>query len=97
MSQQITEDLEEAEFYMKQGLVDEAEVIYQRVLSIAPNHPHALVRLGEVAAVRGEDPGSTATGLTLPPEAPEPQQEGQERRSARTSARTSPSGPTRSE
>jgi tetratricopeptide (TPR) repeat protein len=59
MAQQITEDLEEADFYMKQGLADEAEVIYQRVLSIAPNHPHALVRLGEVAALRGEEPGST--------------------------------------
>jgi pilus assembly protein FimV len=66
MAQQITEDLEEADFYMKQGLADEAEVIYQRVLSIAPNHPHALVRLGEVAALRGEEPGSTG-GAAPPP------------------------------
>jgi pilus assembly protein FimV len=56
MVQQVDEDLEEADFYMNQGLADEAEAIYQRVLSIAPNHPHALVRLGEVAAMRGEDP-----------------------------------------
>jgi tetratricopeptide (TPR) repeat protein len=49
---------------MKQGLADEAEVIYQRVLSIAPNHPHALVRLGEVAALRGDDPGSTGARRT---------------------------------
>jgi len=67
MAQQITEDLEEADFYMKQGLADEAEVIYKRVLSIAPNHPHALVRLGEVAALRGQDPGSTGSGA--PPRA----------------------------
>jgi tetratricopeptide (TPR) repeat protein len=66
MAQQVTEDLEEADFYLKQGLADEAEVIYQRVLSIAPNHPHALVRLGEVAALRGEEPGSTGAGLTSP-------------------------------
>jgi len=64
MVQQVGEDLEEADFYMKQGLADEAEAIYQRVLSIAPNHPHALVRLGEVAAMRGEDP--TASPVTSP-------------------------------
>ena len=62
MAEQISEDLEEADFYMKQGLADEAEVIYKRVLSIAPNHPRALVRLGEVAAMRGEDPGGTGAG-----------------------------------
>jgi pilus assembly protein FimV len=58
MVQQVGEDLEEADFYMNQGLADEAEAIYQRVLSIAPNHPHALVRLGEVAVMRGEDPAT---------------------------------------
>jgi tetratricopeptide (TPR) repeat protein len=60
-AQQIQEDLEEADFYMDQGLHDEAEEIYQRVLALAPNHPKALLRLGEVAAARGEDPGSTGT------------------------------------
>jgi tetratricopeptide (TPR) repeat protein len=78
MSQQVGEDLEEAEFYRQQGLLDEATAIYERVLQMAPNHPLALVRMGEIAAERGEDPGSKATGLTSPPEAPEPQQEGQE-------------------
>jgi tetratricopeptide (TPR) repeat protein len=57
-AQQILEELEEADFYMDQGLLDEADAIYKRVLAIAPNHPRALVRLGEVAAARGEDPGS---------------------------------------
>jgi tetratricopeptide (TPR) repeat protein len=74
-SQQVTEDLEEAEFYRQQGLLDEAAAIYERVLQVAPNHPLAQVRMGEIAAERGEDPGSTGTGLTLPPE---PQKEGQE-------------------
>jgi len=78
VSQQVGEDLEEAEFYRQQGLFDEAEAIYERVLQIVPNHPLALVRMGEIAAERGDDPGSTATGLTLPSDAPEPQQEGHE-------------------
>jgi tetratricopeptide (TPR) repeat protein len=68
-AQQILEDLEEADFYMEQGLHDEAEEIYKRVLSVAPNHPRALVRLGEVAAGRGEDPGATGSAITMPPEA----------------------------
>ncbi len=59
---QIGEDIEEADFYLQQGLLDEAEAIYSRVLEVAPHHPHALVRMGEVAAQRGEDPGSSAAG-----------------------------------
>jgi len=55
-TQQILEDLEEADFYMQQGLLDEAQRIYQQVLTVAPNHPRALVRLGEVAAARGAAP-----------------------------------------
>ncbi len=60
-SQQFLEDLEEAEFYLQQGLRDEAETIYKRLLEVAPHHPRALVRLGEIAAARGEDP-SAASG-----------------------------------
>jgi len=55
-AQQVAEDLEEAEFYYQQELYDEAEPIYRRVLSAVPNHPSALLRLGELAAARGEDP-----------------------------------------
>ena len=62
-SQQIGEDLEEADFYYQQGLHGEAEAIYQRVLALAPNHPLALVRLGEIAAAQGSDPGATGGGV----------------------------------
>ena len=57
-SQQISEELEEAEFYFEQGLYEEAGAIYQRVLELAPNHPSALLRLGEIAAARGDDPSA---------------------------------------
>ncbi len=54
-SAEITEDLEEASFYFEQGLFDEAEAIYLRVVQRAPNHPSALLRLGEIAVARGQD------------------------------------------
>jgi tetratricopeptide (TPR) repeat protein len=64
-SLQIAEDLEEAEFYMDQKLYDEAEAIFNRVLENAPNHPSAMLRLGELRAARGEDPGgSSANALS---------------------------------
>jgi tetratricopeptide (TPR) repeat protein len=65
-TQQILEDLEEADFYMEQGLHDEAEKLFQGVLAIAPNHPRALVRLGELAAARGGDPSVAASGKSAP-------------------------------
>jgi len=65
-TQQILEDLEEADFYLEQGLLDEAEKLFQGVLAIAPNHPRALVRLGELAAARGGDPSAAASGKAAP-------------------------------
>jgi tetratricopeptide (TPR) repeat protein len=56
--EKITEDLEEADFYMEQGLLDEAEAVYTRILSISPDHPHAMLRLGELASQRGDPSGS---------------------------------------
>ena len=55
-SPQVSEDLEEAEFYYQQELFDEAEAVYRRILKLAPNHSSALLRLGEIAAARGDDP-----------------------------------------
>jgi len=53
---QIKEQLEEAEFYLQQDLHDEAEALYRRVLAVAPGHPSALLRLGEISAARGASP-----------------------------------------
>ena len=83
--QQIVEDLEEADFYLQQGLHDEAEEVYRRILETAPNHPQAMLRLGEIEAARGGpqhaplEPGSesaveaeASSGQTpLAPSAPE--------------------------
>jgi tetratricopeptide (TPR) repeat protein len=84
-TQQILEDLEEADFYLEQGLLDEAEGLFKRVLAVAPNHPRALVRLGELAASRGSDPSAAvatkapaapaAKARPRPAPAPEPQEE----------------------
>ena len=71
-SLQVPEDIEEADFYMQQGLLDEAEAVYGRVLERAPNHPQALVRLGEIAAARGDDPSSTSGGAAPIEALPEP-------------------------
>lgn len=46
------EDLEEAAFLIEQGMLDEAEARLRSILERVPNHPQALVRLGEVAAAR---------------------------------------------
>jgi tetratricopeptide (TPR) repeat protein len=56
--QAVLDQLEEADFYMQQGLHDEAEGIYRRVLAAAPNHPRAMLRLGEIASARGEAPAT---------------------------------------
>lgn len=55
----IREELEEAEFYIAQEMYDEAESILARVLEIAPNHPSALLRMGEVQVARGSAPEAT--------------------------------------
>ncbi len=55
-AQQIGEELEEASFYFDQGMLDEAEAIYKRIQRTAPHHPQVLLRLGEIAAARGEAP-----------------------------------------
>ncbi len=54
----VKEELEQAEFYLAQKMFEEATNCFKSVLEIAPNHPQALVRLGEIAQARGEDPGA---------------------------------------
>ena len=53
----IAEELEEAEFYLAQDMYDEAEEILSRVLELVPNHPSAMLRMGELEAARGQAPG----------------------------------------
>ena len=53
----VNENLDEAEFYFEQGMHIEAEGIYRRVLEQVPHHAQALLRLGELTAMRGGDPG----------------------------------------
>ncbi len=52
--QRMVEDLEEADFYFQQGLFEEAEEVYSRILAAAPNHPQAMLRMGEIEAARGD-------------------------------------------
>ncbi len=47
---QMAEDLEEADFFYQQGMLDEARIVYERILSLAPSHPGALLRVGEIEA-----------------------------------------------
>jgi tetratricopeptide (TPR) repeat protein len=65
-SVRIAEDLEEAEFYLQQGLSQEARALFERVLAASPGHPIALVRLGELAAAAGENPDAPGSGLVAP-------------------------------
>ncbi len=53
-SARISEDLEEAEFFLEQGMIPEAERMLREVLSRSPNHPKAMLRLGEILSERGE-------------------------------------------
>jgi tetratricopeptide (TPR) repeat protein len=53
---QLAEQLEEAEFYLEQGMLEEARGLYEQILSAAPNHPQAMLRLGEIAAKAGKPP-----------------------------------------
>ncbi len=63
----FAEDLEEAEFYLSQGLEEEALRIYQNILTRSPGHPVATAQL---AAMGQEAP--PAPVAPPPPPAPEP-------------------------
>jgi tetratricopeptide (TPR) repeat protein len=47
-STRIAESLEEAEFFLAQGMEEEAEAVFRKILEIAPQNPKALLRLGEI-------------------------------------------------
>ena len=47
----FSEDMEEAEFYMSQGLEDEAHRIYQSILQRSPKHAGALAAVAEIEGV----------------------------------------------
>jgi len=86
--QQMIEDLEEADFYFQQGLLDEAEEVYRRILEAAPNHPQAMLRIGEIEAARQElesvgaepdaisvvDPTPVGEAVETPPDRADPEQ-----------------------
>jgi tetratricopeptide (TPR) repeat protein len=55
-STRVAENLEEAEFFMQQGMLDEAERVYRLVLEMVPEHPQAMLRLGEIEESRGAGP-----------------------------------------
>lgn len=52
----IAEQLQEAQFYFDQGMHEDAERILRAVLKRVPQHPQALLRLGEIASLRGDAP-----------------------------------------
>src|SRR5690606_11400285 len=51
-------ELDEAAFYLQQGLLDEAEEIYRSVERRVPGHAQAVGRLMEIASRRGEKSGA---------------------------------------
>ncbi len=52
----VTDKLGEADEFFEAGALEQAEAAYRAVLEIAPNHPQAMVRLGEIEAQQGMDP-----------------------------------------
>ena len=68
---QVVEDLEEADFYFEQGMFTEAREIYERIVAGAPNHPQALLRLGEIDAAEGGAPGEAPAVPDVAAQAPE--------------------------
>jgi len=69
-SARIEESLSEADFYLEQGLMDDAERLYQKVLQAVPAHPKAQLRLGEIEARRAKAGGKAAPKPAAKPAAP---------------------------
>jgi pilus assembly protein FimV len=62
------EDLEEAEFYIQQGLEDEAIKIYLEILKQDPTHEESLRRLQELGAMEEEAEEAAPGRIELAPE-----------------------------
>jgi len=60
----IDEELEEAEFYIAQDMFDEAEEILARILEMVPNHPSAMLRMGEIDAARNANADGAVAATT---------------------------------
>jgi len=52
-----------AEAIYSKGLLDEAKMLYEQVLEHAPNHPQAMLRLGEIEAAQSVDEDEEAFGV----------------------------------
>jgi tetratricopeptide (TPR) repeat protein len=55
--------IDAADAILEQGLYEQASVLYKQVLQSVPNHPQALLRLGEIAARHGTDPSGEMRSL----------------------------------
>jgi pilus assembly protein FimV len=64
----FAEDLEEAEFYMSQGLEDEAHRIYRSVLQRSPNHPVAMAAVADIEGVAAPAAAPPAAEVAPVPE-----------------------------
>jgi tetratricopeptide (TPR) repeat protein len=62
VGQEFEEFLAEADFYFQQGLVDEAEFLYKKLLQLSPGHPEVARKLHKLEESRGPAPAA-AGGL----------------------------------
>lgn len=64
-SRDVAADLEEAEFYLQQGLFDEAEKVCQAILADCPDHAEVVEKLAIIAAQRGSSQSHGKTSAEL--------------------------------
>ena len=69
----IAERVQEGESHLAQGDLDAAEKLLREVLQRVPQHPQALLRLGEIAHRRGDASERAGAGRSMEDTAVEPQ------------------------